>query len=472
MTTPGTPLPLDARITGLLALAMILLTILSLWQGPAWAGPVAGLVLVPMLALMAIRANPWRLIFLAVGVVLMIAAAATHPDWQAEILAALERGAFIGTYFAALATLRHAADTSPTIRTCGYYLAHQPPGRRYIALTAGGQAFALLLNYGAIPLLSSLAIAGSRDEPDLEVRKVRQRRMLLAIQRGFGSMLPWSPLAFAVALTSALVPGVSWGRALPYALVSSVLLVAIGWALDTLFKPRLSHPAQPRKPGEAGSWTAVLPLLGLLVGLMSLTMVLHEVTGLKVTAIVLLVVPVIAIGWFAIQAPPGGRIEGATARTRRYVLFDLPGYRDEMILLPMAGVIGSLGGTLLAPAIAASGVDLSAIPGWLILLALVWLTPLGGQIGMNPILAVTLMIPLIPPAAAIGLHPNAIFIAITAGWALSASSSPYTATTLMLGSYAGVSARRVGLVWNGAYTLISGLALSGWVVAMWAFGLG
>ena len=472
MTAEAAPQGRDVPASGLLSVAMIVLTTWSQWQGPAWTGPASGLVLVPLVGLMALRIRRGRLTFIAVALALMLAALIWLDDGLAEIAGALERGAFIGSYFAALAVLRHAADTSPAIGRCGYYLAHQPPGRRYIALTAGGQAFALLLNYGAIPLLGSLATSGARDEPDPEIRAIRRRRMLLAIQRGFGSMLPWSPLAFAVALTSAMLPGVSWGRALPYALVSSLLLVVIGWTLDTLFKPRLSHPAPPRTPGAAGHVSSVLPLLGLLVGLMSLTILLHEVTGLRVTAIVLLVVPLIGIGWFAVQAPDGQRGAYTWGRVRRYVMHDVPGYRDEMVLLSMAGVIGSLGGALIGPVIAAMGLDLSAVPAWLILLALVWLTPLGGQIGMNPILAVTLMIPLIPPAEALGIQPNAIFVAITAGWALSAASSPYTATTLLLGSFSGVSARHVGLVWNGPYTLLCGIALSAWVVIMAELGLG
>ena len=84
---------------------------------------------------------------------------------------------------------------------------------------------------------------------------------------------------------------------------------------------------------------------------------------------------------------------------------------------------------------------------------------------MNPILAVTLIAPLVPPAADLGVSSTALVVAITSGWALSGASSPFTATTLLIGSFAGISATRVGLVWNGAYTLICGLVLSVWVVA-------
>ena len=60
--------------------------------------------------------------------------------------------------------------------------------------------------------------------------------------------------------------------------------------------------------------------------------------------------------------------------------------------------------------------------------------------------------------------PIAIVAAITAGWALSGASSPFTATTLLIGSFGSISALRVGWVWNGVYTGLCAVVLSGWVL--------
>jgi hypothetical protein len=76
----------------------------------------------------------------------------------------------------------------------------------------------------------------------------------------------------------------------------------------------------------------------------------------------------------------------------------------------------------------------------------------------------------IPEAASLGVEPTAIVVALTAGWALSGASSPFTATTLLIGHFAGISPLRVGLVWNGVYSLICGIALSLWVL-IYAFAL-
>jgi len=130
----------------------------------------------------------------------------------------------------------------------------------------------------------------------------------------------------------------------------------------------------------------------------------------------------------------------------------------------MAGYIGTVGAQLLAPLMAHIGLDLSVVPPWLVLVSFVWIIPLAGQFAMNPILAVSLIAPLIPAADTLGVTPTALIVAITSGWALSGASSPFTASTLLTSSFSGVSAVRVGLVWNGVYVLLSGLVLSGWVV--------
>lgn len=449
-------------LTGVLLIATALLVMLSEWHANkvlSWTGD---LLAVLTLLLLVAQVHWGRQIFVAVGLILACVAFATRPDWLQMIAAATGKAAFIAALFTALATMRNAAASSPSIAECGNFLALQPPGRRYVALTVGGQLFGLLLNYGALVLLGTLAEANARQEPNEEIRNHRIRRMLLAIQRGFVSTLTWSPLAFSVAISTSLIPGARWSDALLPCLVSSVILAGVGWGLDTIFKPRLSVRPAPRI--TEGSWLSLWPLFLLLAILGILVGVLHTATDIRVIGIVMLVVPIISIIWIGIQN--SGKMQATWARIRAYVTRDLPSYRSEIVLLMMAGWIGTLGGALLSPLAAASGFDLSTVPAWLLLVGIVWLIPLTGQLGMNPIMAVTLFAPLLPNAAAIGVEPSDIIVAITAGWAMSGASSPYTATTLMIGSMGGVSAHHVGLRWNGPYTLICGGVLSIWVVIL------
>lgn len=450
------------RVAGILLCAITVLVICNEWGLARWSEPAKALLVLLLVPILAAQVRPTRQAFVAVGVLLSLALAGTNPDWRAIAVEGLVTSAFIGAFFTALSTLRTVAETSPAIQRAGAFLAGQRPGRRYAALTAGGQAFALLLNYGSLQLLGALAMANAKLEPNAEVRAHRVRRMLLAIQRAFVSTLPWSPLSFAMAISISVIPGTSWSQAMLPGLVSSLILVGIGWALDAAFKPRLA--AAPIRTEPQGSWALMLPLLGLLAVLVVSVVGLAQLTDVRIVGLVAVVVPCIALIWMIIQHWSDAPLAHVAGRIRDYVLKELPGYRGELVLLMMAGYIGTVGAQLVGPMMLRAGLDVSMVPPWLILVSFVWIIPLAGQAGMNPILAVTLLGPLIPEAASLGVEPTALVVALTAGWALSGASSPFTATTLLIGHFAGISALRVGLIWNGVYTLICGVALCFWVL--------
>ncbi|MCR8546441.1 hypothetical protein M4578_01270 [Salipiger sp. P9] len=458
---PAPAIPLLDRLIGLFLVLIAGLVALREWGGPAALDPLLFALLGLLVAGLFVKVRAGRKGFVLAALALTGALVWRGGDWQEVVLRATRSAAFICAFFTALATLRSAAEPSPAIRAGGSFLARQPPGRRYLALTMGGSAFAFILNYGAISLLGSLATAAAQEEPDAEIRNHRRRRMLLAIQRGFISSLPWSPLSFAIAITTALIPGTSWGSVLLPALGTALLMTLIGWGLDTLFKPRLTNPPVVQRP--EGSWALMLPLLALLVILAVSVLVLGALTGIRVVGLVLVIVPVMALIWAALQSRGGGA--PLRRRLSDYCFREMPGYRGEVLLLMMAGYIGTVAAPLLVPLVKASGFHPEELPSWLVLAGLVWVIPLAGQFAMNPILAVTLIAPLLPTPAELGVTPTALVTAITAGWALSGISSPFTATTLLIGSFANVGARHVGLRWNGAYMLCALATLPLWVLA-------
>jgi hypothetical protein len=85
---------------------------------------------------------------------------------------------------------------------------------------------------------------------------------------------------------------------------------------------------------------------------------------------------------------------------------------------------------------------------------------------MNPILAVSLLVPILPSPEIMGIPPTAMVVAITAGWALSGVTSPYTASVMLAASLGGVSPLRAGLGWNGVYILAAGAALTIWALLL------
>ena len=464
-------MPLSHRLSPATGLALLLVcaaVLLREWLGEGVLGLLPVTLTALLLALLTLQVRKGRQVFVAIGLCLTLILALSDDNWRATVLKGLGTAGFIAAFFTALASLRSAAGSSASMSRAGRFLAQQPPGRRYLALTLGGQLFALVLNYGSIALLGGLASDAAEAEPDAEIRGHRRRRMLLAIQRAFVSMLTWSPLSFSIAVSIALIPGATWPDVVLPGIVSSLLMAGTGWALDTIFRPRLNQPRPAFRPPE-GNWRLLTPLF-ILLGLLVIAVVLLTwLTGIRVVGIVLLVVPLLAVAWVLLQRREDPTAASLGQRSRRFFWTEMAGYHGELTLLMMAGYIGTVGAPILTPLLLASGLDPLGLPVWAILLCIIWIIPALGQLGMNPILAVTLLAPMVPSAAAMGLSPAAIIVAITAGWALSGASSPFTATTLLIGSFANISAARVGLVWNGAFTLTAGAVMSLWVLihALW-----
>lgn len=421
-------------------------------------------VFLAAMAILAPRVRWGRKVFILVALALTAVSAASQEDWVETVERGLSTAEFVVAFFCALSTLGNAAATSPAIGDCGRYLAQQPPGRRYAALTVGGQLFSLLLNYGSISLLGSLAVASAKEEKNPEIREHRTRRMLLAIERALVSTLPWSPLSFAFTLSSVLIAGNTWAESIVPCFINGVILAGTGWLLDTLFKPRLSLPGRGAQKPD-GTIANVIPLLILLAVIGTSVLGLHVVTAIRVPGIVIAVVPLLSLAWIGLQNWNGAPVRTLSLRAYDFAAADLPAMQSEIVLLTMAGFIGLVGSTIAAPLVAYSGIDLAQLPPAIILVSIVWLIPIAGQLGMNPLLATSLLAPLLPAASDLGVEPAALLIATTAGWSLSGISSPYTAMAVIAGAFGGVSARHVALKWNGFYTLVAGVLLTFWVLA-------
>ena len=459
-----------SSLSGVVIFSVAVLTVLFEWSGADGFARTAsaGMILYIVLAAPTTAWSRW--VFVAIAVGLSATALVIRPDGADLVHQALKTACLIGAFFVALTWLRNAAATSPAIEACGQYLAEQPPGRRYLALNTGGHLFAIILSYGAISLLGNLAVSSARHETNEEIRLIRTRRMLLAIQRGFVAMLCWSPLSFSMVISVSIVPGASWEASLGICLVSAGLLTALGWGIDSIFKPRLTGPAPPRVASRH-NWRSLTPLLALLAILVTCVGSLTLLTGIRAFAVVMVFVPILSLSWIALQTPgsPSARIRSMWARTVQYITGDLVAYRSELVLLTMAGLIGTVGSALLAPIVATSGLDLADVPVWLILTTIVWLVPAAGQLGMNPLLSVSLFAPLLPDPATIDVSASVIVLALTSGWALTGASSPFTATTMLVGSLGGVSAYHARTRWNGAFTVLGATLLSAWAVVASGF---
>ena len=147
---------------GWVVVAVIIMQALLEWTGVEWVQLPLMVALILMVGMMAISAKRVGRIFLLVCAGLTVAMMLVNDDWQQALQAAVVKTGFLASFFSALAVLREAASASPAMGRAGGFLAAQPPGRRYISLSLGTQIYALLLNFGSIQLLGTLALASGK----------------------------------------------------------------------------------------------------------------------------------------------------------------------------------------------------------------------------------------------------------------------------------------------------------------------
>lgn len=411
--------------------------------------------------------------FLALSLVLAAATAWIVPEnGDAVLRRGLKGAAFVAALYSSLGFLRDAAETSPMVHRCGRWLAAQPPGRRYLALASGSHLFGIILNFGVIPLLGAM-VRSSVGEDDSPRGKLRLRRMMSAVHRGFTLILPWSPLTISLAVVLTALPSVHWEDLAPWTLGSAAGFMTLGWLADRLIRPPQGQ-RQQHWPRPDESWTVLVPVVGLVALIFALGGLWATLSGARLVVAVMTATPLIACGWILAQTVRSARslpeaAAGTGARLARHGLRFFPGYRDEIALLACAAFIGACISALIPADTVATVLRLLPVPPVGLVILSAWTVVACGQLGMNPVLSVTLLTGALPDPAALGIHPAALAVALTGAWSLTAASSPFSAAPMVTATMGGSTAGTVGRIWNGPYTLAALVFLSLWVTVVDTF---
>lgn len=295
--------------------------------------------------------------------------------------------------------------------------------------------------------------------------------MSLAIIRGFGLISLWSPFGFATNAILITLPGISYVQFGPIGFAMSFVFLGLGWALDRVQGRRYRRLGLATPTPPPGSWVGAVALLGHILALGAGVAGVHEFTTLSFQQALILVVPAYSIGW-------------AAASGRRSGLGALPALREAggatwgrlSLMGPEIGVFASAGFLpilllALVPMeplrMAIAGLGMGAVPLALSLAALIMLLAF---VGINPIVAASVLGAIAFQLAVPGLSQTAIALAITGGWTGVIGLSPFITTIIISASITGRSVWQIGPLWNGAYSvsvlliwcaLLAGLMLSG-----------
>lgn len=476
MSASDSPPKLSARRRGLdtaltLSLCGLCLAVLAhLYFGTRTAALVSAIAYLAFVVTGQKHFRTRERILLTLAVILTVTASQIAIDFATLVERALIQAAFLAAFMILLALLREGAVTSDAVLGVGRYLTRQPPGRRYAAISAGGHALGIFLNFGALSLLGPLIQRGLRegaDEADRYLLAIREQRQISALARGFSWIIVWSPTAVTQALVPTVVAGAEQGRIAAIGIAVTIAVLLAGWAEDRWRGARAR--AKLAAEGRASAQIAKLPfphrdfaMFSLVcVTLAMLTGLVILMTGVRTIPALMLVAPVVTVGWLWLQVR---RSPGAGARLRarlaEIIHVSAPRGSPEALTLSSAGFCGIIAAGLTDAQALAEMIRLDAAPPLAIYLAAAAIVPIASNAAMPPILTVTFLGSLFSALPEPPADPTLLGAAFALGWALNLTASPFGATALVTSRVTGIPATTLSWRWNGTFTLIAYLVVA------------
>lgn len=453
-----------ARLRVSLLLLVTLATLFHLVIGSLFAQSAGVAALLFYLATLGGQLTRMAKGLLLVAGALSLLALWRSPNPGSLLFEASGRFAFFATFVVALSMLRLPAYRSRLVRRCGQSMLLQPPSRRYPVLSSGSALFGIILNIGVLNLFAAMIEKSNTlgaAQGRARVRQARQRRMMLALLRGFSLAPLISPMGIGVAVVLPSLPQVTWLELAPYILGAAALIFLAGWAVDYVTGP---HPPATKAQLTSPSLRPLAQFSVLLIGIVALVFSIAWLLDLRLPIAALLGAPTGALLWLAWQRRRlgYGGLPGAITAVHRQLPWLLSPSANEIVVLGAAGYLGHLCVGLvdtqqLAPLLTVLN-QWGAFNAVLAMLMVVGLA----QVGVNPIVTVTLLVGLLPQLGIEGLTPPLIGASLMVGWALALMSSPMTASMLILSRFTGVPATRIGYRWNGRFLVTSIPLLAAW----------
>ncbi|WP_242634369.1 hypothetical protein [Marinobacter salicampi] len=338
---------------------------------------------------------------------------------------------------------------SPDIRAISRSLFGGRALGRYYRVGFGTAFLSLPLNFGAVAVVSTLVGEEVREGGD----SAKTRNVTRSLLRGFGTAPMCSPLSISVALTLTLVPG-----------LHSVELLSLSLPIALVFLLLSARYREPevstREPALAGAieWAPWLRFALTIGSICAATLALSASMGVSysraVTLSCLAAVILAALYRLLIREKVG--------------LPSLAPVSNELVIVGGSAFLGSLISTL-ALAYISDGQQLAPWAYPVAAMLVPWAYFLAGMIGVNPIITGTLvggvLGPMWPAESVLALG-----LVMVVSWGITASGTPYSATSLLMERLSGYSAWHAALHWNrmlSVFTLLLvGLAAAGMTMLM------
>jgi hypothetical protein len=282
----------------------------------------------------------------------------------------------------------------------------------------------------------------------------RERRMTVAILRGFAAMAFWSPLGVSFNLLLISVPGLKWSEAGPAGIACAAGFLGLGWVFDQFQRPKGLRPRPVTK--EPGGAKAVATVIAHALAVSVLTLAVEFVLKVSFQTALLIAVPAYAFCWaYGLrigEADPAPLQSSASIMLHRGVA-SFPAYANEIAVFAASGFLGAaLVAMVPQESLRSFFLAFSMPPGLFAGLLSVAVAALG-LIGLSPMIAATILASAVHSAGVPGLPDTVLVLAIAAGWACTVVSAPMNSSLVMTASLIQRPAWQVSVKWNGAFAL-------------------
>lgn len=405
-------------------------------------------------------------VLMGVAIALSVGVFSKEDGW-AELTNALDRATFFAAFIYLITLMKEAAILSPSVLTLGHYLTNQPPGRRYFATAVGSHFLGAILNFGAVSLLAPLIQRGARADPIITEQderrvRIREQRQISALLRGFSWVIMWGPATITQAVLLTAVPGVDHLTVLVFGIATSVVMILIGRA-EEWFRWRHIIPSRPASVLPFPKRSA-LNFACFCCILICSTYVVVYALNVSVVYTLMLMAPILVVGWIFVQNFNGHIAE--TLTTTRSVLINVftgsaRPLAHNSFALGSAGFIGEAAADLAPIEWIAESLNLEQIPAWIFLASIPLIINICGQIALSPLVVVVFLSAVMNELPTLPADPSHIAYAMGAGWALSMTASPNASATLLVSGVCGIPPTTLTWRWNGVYALICFVVLCG-----------
>lgn len=369
--------------------------------------------------------------------------------------------AFFAFFLIALGLLKEAALSSKSVNLTGLALLQQQPVRRYALLTFASHLLGILMSLGALNLLGTMiqrSLYDNKDTVDTQVSSARQRRMMLAVLRGFCSIPLWAPTSVTITLLVTTIPNLQWIDIIPYGLYMTLAILLFGIWLDHVQAPKYLSHLVPAISNNLSDLKVSYPI-GIVVGSLTLLSgILMFSTPLRPISAVLVSAPIVSIAWIFGQFYRDCGEQSALQRTlKRFtsdIFFRLSLQRSEIVFFAGSVLIGRLLLTVLDLDWFAQQIAHMNMSAALVFVLSSWIIFIAALLFVNPMISVTLVAGALSQLPNIGSMPVTIALIMMVTWAAVIGSSPTTTSVRISAKITGISPFHMGIKWNGLYSLL------------------